>query len=323
MNLNVTAKEYLAQKGLEFREHGNELIIACPFNNCDTDSRPNEAHCYVTADTGLYDCKKCGEQGNLVTLAKHFGDDLNAQKASKKPGAEAPKFDEATVEHCHKSLPDPIRQYLNSRGISNEQITDYKLGYGKFYGRNWITIPVADDEGHWSFLKLRQDPQDADNPDKYKFYPTGSSAAIYNLQALDGNEDLIVICEGEFDCLVLQSRGIPAITSTAGAGTFKADWLPILKGVRSFYICLDKDEAGSQGAERLTQKLAQHFPDSAVYRIDLPERMTDGKDITDYFISYEGNPDELMYELAKQVGGPECQAPNIINTLSELVGSTI
>jgi 5S rRNA maturation endonuclease (ribonuclease M5) len=327
MNLDVTTKEYLNQKGIEFREHGNELIIACPFNNCDADSRPNEAHCYITADTGLYDCKKCGEQGNLITLAKHLGDKIK-HGDTKAPSKATPQLEPGLIEKCHKALPDSIRRYLNGRLITDELIDDYQLGYGKFYGRNWITIPIADERGEWSFLKLRQDPQDADNPDKYKFYPMGSSAAIFNLQALQGNEDLIVICEGEFDSLVLQSQGIQAITSTAGAGTFKQEWLDELSSVQKIYLCLDKDEAGQQGTERLTQKLSAKFPDTTIYAIGLPERMTDGKDITDYFLSYDGNPDELMLELPKLVAGPEPINTSHFETLSvaqltQILGLTI
>jgi hypothetical protein len=36
----------------------------------------SEAHLYFDKETGQYECKKCGEKGNLVTLAKHFGDDM-------------------------------------------------------------------------------------------------------------------------------------------------------------------------------------------------------------------------------------------------------
>lgn len=305
----ITIKEYLIQKGVTFKEHNGELITKCLFADCDADSRSNEAHLYFNAEKGVYDCKKCGAQGNIVTLAKYLGDTiddvaLNPRKSTKNKNTENHrKFKPALVEECHHALPDRIRQYLNARGLTDEHISYYKLGWGEFYGRWWITIPVKDDEGKFTFLKLRQDPEDNTNPARYKFYPTGSEATIYGWEMLAGNEDGIVICEGEFDCILLNANGIAAITSTAGAGTFKEEWVQNLKKLKKVYVCFDKDEAGEKGAERLIPLLDKALPKTAIFKITLPDRMTDGKDVTDYFTKHDGNPDELMYQCAKQVAG--------------------
>src|SRR3989339_257276 len=72
----ITITEYLGRKGIEFRESGGELVTKCLFGDCDKNSRPNEAHLYFNAATSMYDCKKCGAQGNIVTLAKHLGDEI-------------------------------------------------------------------------------------------------------------------------------------------------------------------------------------------------------------------------------------------------------
>ncbi|TSC79982.1 MAG: Uncharacterized protein G01um101429_294, partial [Parcubacteria group bacterium Gr01-1014_29] len=144
----ITIKEYLTRKGIEFRENGKELIIHCLFNGCDSDSRDTEAHLYFDAETGQYECKKCGEKGNLITLAKHFGDSI--QEIALNPITHARntrksmKFDTELVETYHLALPAHIRQYLNNRGISNAVIDAHKLGWGKFYSKWWITIPIQD-----------------------------------------------------------------------------------------------------------------------------------------------------------------------------------
>ena len=63
MNLsNITIKEYLSEKGINFRESGKELITKCFFNDCDRDSRGEDGHLYFSIETGQYDCKKCGEK---------------------------------------------------------------------------------------------------------------------------------------------------------------------------------------------------------------------------------------------------------------------
>ncbi|MEK7120828.1 MAG: hypothetical protein AAB840_01940, partial [Patescibacteria group bacterium] len=144
----ISIKEYLTRKDIAFRESGKELIAHCLFNGCDKDSRGAEAHLYFSAETGQYECKKCGEKGNLVTLAKHFGDGiqeiaLNPILPSKNQ-RKSTKFDAGLVETCHLALPANIRQYLNARGITDAVVDAHKLGWGKFYGKWWITIPIQD-----------------------------------------------------------------------------------------------------------------------------------------------------------------------------------
>src|SRR3989338_2336879 len=117
MNLNnITISQYLTEKGVAFRETNGELITKCIFGPCDKDSRGNEAHLYFNKETSQYECKKCGEKGNLVTLRKHFGD-TSLQQQSLYRG---PRFSDALVEKCHQNLPAHIREYLRARGIKND-----------------------------------------------------------------------------------------------------------------------------------------------------------------------------------------------------------
>jgi DNA primase len=50
-------------------------------------------------------------------------------------------FNAELVEKCHLALPPHIREYLHKRGLSDAVINEYKLGYGQFYRKPWITIP--------------------------------------------------------------------------------------------------------------------------------------------------------------------------------------
>ena len=329
----ITIKEYLTRKGIPFTERNGELVTKCLFSTCDKDSRGNEAHLYFNADTGVYDCKKCGAQGNIVTLAKFLGDttkDISAYSQSliKRTSDTTRHFSPALVEKCYQALPDKVRQYLNARGITDNTIDEYKLGWGQFYGHWWITIPIKNEEGKFSFFKLRQNPEDTNNSNKYKFYPAGSESTVFGLEMLEGNEDSIVICEGEFDCMLLNSYGVPTITSTAGAGTFKEGWIEKLKKLKKVYVCFDKDEAGQKGAERLIPILEKSLPKAVIYGTTLPDRMIEGKDITDYFVKYNGNPDELIYQCAKRVAGkPSIDTskfkPITIKEIVKILGLTI
>ncbi|MCB9798576.1 toprim domain-containing protein [Candidatus Nomurabacteria bacterium] len=302
----ITISQYLKEKGMEFVERNGEIVTRCVFNDCDADSRANEAHLYFDAETGQYDCKKCGEQGNIITLARHLGDTLEDVAKEKTQPSKKRKKNGITitdVERCHKALPDRIREYLHDRGITDELISHFKLGWGEFYGSQWITIPIKDIDGNFSFFKLRRDPDQETEDGKYRFYPAGSKATLFGWDMLKGNTDMIVICEGEFDAILLTSLGIPTLTSTAGAGTFKDEWIPHLKNLKNIHICFDKDDAGAKGVEKLVAQLDTHLSKTAIHQITLPDRMTDGKDVTDYITKHNGNPDELLKECSKQVAG--------------------
>ncbi len=289
MNLsNITIKEYLTEKGVPFRESGNELVTKCLFNDCDRDSNGNEAHLYFSTETGQYDCKKCGEKGNLITLAKHFGD--TAPKERK-----ATAFNAELVEKCHLALPPHIREYLHKRGLVDAVIDAHKLGYGQFYRKPWITIPIKDIYGNYSFFKLRQDP--ALGNDKIT-YPKGAEAQLYEWENLTKPNVRLVICEGEMDRLLLLSKGVPAITSTHGAMTFKEEWLENVRNGGKIYICFDNDDAGKKGSERVAKMLENVGCESNI--ITLPEEVGEHGDITDYFVKLNGSVDDLFGKYAKE-----------------------
>src|SRR3989344_2555878 len=296
MNLeNITIKEYLDRNGIKYHEAADELVGHCLFSNCDKDSIGNEAHLYFSVATGQYDCKKCGAKGNILTLAKHLGD----IPEKRVPVPRNPTFNEGLIGKCHAELPLRIREYLNNRGVSNEFIGKYRIGFGRFYGKHWITIPIKDQDGNYSFFKLRQDPSAGD--EKITF-PKGE-AQLYDWEVLDRPQETLFICEGELDRLLLVSLGVSAITSTHGAGTFKESWLEKMGKSRKTYICYDNDDAGRKGSERVA-KLLENLGTTEVYIVTLPDEVGEHGDITDYFIKLSGTVEDLFGKYAKRYPEP-------------------
>ncbi len=297
----ITIREYLTRKGIIFKEQNGEIITRCLFNDCDSDSKGNEAHLYFDSETGQYECKKCGEKGNSITLAKHFGDSTDDialhPRKHRENTREYLEFGPSLVKKCHQDIPDRIRQYLNARGISDPIIEEYKLGWGKFYGRWWITIPIKDIDGNFIFFKLRLDPA-VDTKKKKMTYPKGIRAQIYDWQTLKNVTDKLVICEGELDRLLLMSKGIAAITSTHGATTFKEEWVKDVQKWPKIYVCYDNGRVGEEGARRVLE-LVGNGPDRQTYRISLPEELGEGGDITDYFTKFNGNSEDLFSKYAR------------------------
>lgn len=286
MNKKIKIGEYLSEKGILFRESNGEVITKCLFNDCDRDSKGAEAHLYFSADTGQGHCKKCDWKGNIFTLAQHFGEGVPEIRTSGTMKKEL-------VEKCHQALPVHIREYLNKRGLTDAVIDAHKLGYGQFYRKSWITIPIKDCYGNYSFFKLRQDPEQGN--DKIT-YPKGIEAQIYDWEMFEGSPDQLVICEGEMDRLLLVSKGISAITSTHGAMTFKEEWIEKIGTGRKVYICFDRDDAGVKGAERIAKMLKG----TDVNIIKLPDEVGEHGDITDYFVKVNGSVEDLFSKYSKE-----------------------
>lgn len=308
--MTQTTKELLTDNNIDFREHGDELITHCIFNDCDADSRGKEAHLYINANTGQYFCHKCGEHGGIKGLREALG---VTKESLPSQAFDQPLSPDKLATKYHKQLPLNIREWLkNDRLLLDEDIDDYQLGYGVFYGKSWITIPVRDSSGTVQFMKLRQDPFVPSGSAKYM--STGGEAALFNAEILKDKPDQLVICEGEFDCLVLRAFGIPAITSTAGARTFKDEWIDQLTSVRHLYICFDNDAAGEEGAKYLIEKLSEALPTISVLQITLPKEVGEHGDITDYFKLPYADPEDL-FENAVLRSGPK---PIDVSTFEEI-----
>ncbi len=167
------------------------------------------------------------------------------------------------------AIPNSIKSYLNKRGISDATIENS----GIIWDGNRIVIPVKDINGQTLFNKYRRSPLSESGP-KYS-YDKGATAQLYNIQSID-KANTIVITEGELDTLVLESHGIPAVSSTGGSGTFREEWGELFTG-KEVFICYDNDIPGVMGALNV-QGVIRHAK-----IIELPSR-PNVKDVTDFFI---------------------------------------
>jgi DNA primase len=177
------------------------------------------------------------------------------------------------ADQYHRQLPEDIRQYLNGRGIPDRTIDRYQLGWS---GQR-ITIPVFSRDGEVLFFRRAKSPYDDVESPKV-ISDIGAGNELYGWDTLADRPTGVVICEGEFDRLVLESRGFPAVTATAGANAFLPEWAPYFEGIRHVYICFDRDEAGERGARRVQEILPQ------AKIVTLPDGVGEKGDVTDYFV---------------------------------------
>lgn len=197
-------------------------------------------------------------------------------------------LDPQTIEHFSQPLPPDVRAYLNHRGIADDTITRFGLGWN---GER-ITIPVHDRDGALVLYKIGRAPEDRSDSPKMLYYPKGSKAELYGWDTLARKPISVIVCEGEYDRLVLEAHGFPAVTGTGGALTFKPEWAEAIATVPEVSICFDNDAPGREGAGRVGRLI----PHAQI--VALPPEVGESGDVTDYFIRLGKSAEDFRRLLA-------------------------
>lgn len=223
------------------------------------------------------------------------GPKMGSSAGSTKPERRAePLPNLAMVAGWHERLKGdaPAKEYLRSRGINKETLVAHRIGWN---GRSY-TLPVFDHRD--SIVNLRT--YDPTATPKMRGL-TGRGSHLYPGEVLEREFATdVVLCEGEWDALLLDQNGIPAVTGTAGARTFKDEWAAKFKG-KSVWIVYDCDDAGRTGATNAAGYLKKHAEAVHVVDLGLPD---EGADVTDWFVRYERSVDDFVKVLENPADSP-------------------
>lgn len=180
----------------------------------------------------------------------------------------------ASAERYNRSLPDDIRHYLKGRGIPATYIENHLLGWDKASSR--ITIPVIGrDRREILAIRYARPPSDLEG-EPAMVADTDAKPQLYGWQSVLRKPKRIVICDNEFDRLVLEANGFLAVCSTAGAGVFLAEWAPFFDGIRHVYICFAHDTVTRDAAKRVGGLLP------AAHIMKLPSGV---RNVTEFFVT--------------------------------------
>ncbi|MDO8468154.1 MAG: toprim domain-containing protein [Candidatus Peribacter sp.] len=202
-------------------------------------------------------------------------------------------------------FPEDILASLHGRGITDDIISALGLFWTEHGPHKWIAIPILDREGNLLFHKLKRPPHAPERQPKSMVYPKGNGAELFPLLYLHNRLQRVVLCEGEPDALALLSHGIEAVCSTAGAQTFKEEWLEHFPQGIAVVLCFDLDDAGRKGKEKAAKLIQKHRPDIVLSVVDLPENLGKGGDVTDFLLlcqSQEINFETAFFALEKPYG---------------------
>lgn len=164
--------------------------------------------------------------------------------------------------------------YMYERGLTDEIIEKYDIGFDANFipeGRKkplpCVTFPVKDDKGNTLFL-CRRSVQG-----KFFHYPRGVEKSVYGLYELPKGVRSVLVCESCFNALTAIKYGYPAVALLGTGTAYEINQLK-RSGISEFVLCLDGDDAGQRGAQKLKKALSSV---AIVWNIQMPP----DKDVND------------------------------------------
>ena len=171
---------------------------------------------------------------------------------------------------------------LLKRSKTGRLVPSFWHYYAKKAG--FLVIPYMKD-GLPVYLKVRPpvSKEDAERLGLIRFMNTAAAVpCIYNADALKGQPEKVLVCEGESDTWTALSYDFAAVGSP-GARGFKEAWVEGFRGLQdgdgrsTVYLVLDADKAGGEGALVIADMFLK-----AGLPVPLKLVLPPGMDLTDY-----------------------------------------
>lgn len=281
----ITIKEYLSRSGISFRESGSELITKCFFNSCDDNS--NKARLYFKSETGEYFCQKCNTKGNLFTLVKHFGD--NIQDILLNEGQD----DQNAPQSRNNANAQKIWETISEAPANFAYLTRKKISShgARLYGGN-LVLPLYAGNGSLSSLQFINKEGDK------KFLTGGKVAGCFFL--IGQPSEKICITEGFATAASIHQATGYAVAIAFSAGNLKAV-AEIIKEKYSnveIIVCADADNTGFTKAKEVVEVIGGKL---AIPKFEPTEKVNDGSpsDFNDLHVLRDLNEVKAIIESAE------------------------
>lgn len=289
---------------LELKKAGQNYKAPCPFHDEKTGSFT------VSPRKGIYHCFGCGAHGDAIKFVQEYrhlefreaveqiAADLNFTlhyENSSAPRTDYSRLMESVNRYYLSQRNDDIRAYLRDRGLSDESIDAFEIGYapvsqgtmrhlstqaflvpdaiacgvvatdeGRTYARltDRITFPIRNQSG-----KLIGFGGRILSGDRAKYINSPQTALFDKSRQLYGfhlaknaihDKGTITITEGYIDVVMFHQAGIRTAVATMGTALTEEHARLIAKNKWRALLCYDGDKAGIAAALKAAKLLSHH-----------------------------------------------------------------
>ncbi len=310
---------------VRLQKKGSSHFGLCPFHN---EKSPSFS---VSRTKQMYYCFGCGAGGNVITFLMEYENytfQEAVQELARRAGVELPKMEyskearekaslkstlleinKAAAQYFYVQLKSPLGRtaydYLKGRGLSEETIKAFGLGYsnkysddlyrylrGKGYKEDMIRQAglISTDEKHGAYDKFWNrvmfpimdansrvigfggrvmgdaKPKYLNSPETLIF---DKSRNLYGLhRARSSRKPYFLLCEGYMDVISMHQAGFTNAVASLGTA-FTAGHASLIKRyVQEVYLVYDSDEAGTKAALRATPILKEAGISAKVIRME-------------------------------------------------------
>ena len=290
-------KSILRSIGLELvGETGNDFLCYCPFH-----SNRHTSSFSVSREKGAFICfnPSCGEAGTLQELVKRVlnKNDFQAMRFISSKEAESlenfdemlseamedkPLFKEFSEETLKKLYTDlittsPGKEYFLSRGINQQSIIDFGLGYSS--NMNMVTVPVHSPDG----MAIGIVGRSIEGKSFKNSTNLPKSKTLFNIHRAKKIGDHVIVVESNFDAIRVHQAGFPNVVATLGGFLSTEQHNLLNRHFNKITVMTDADLAGRDLGQSIVNKLK--FKDllwaSYEYGKIYPHDAKDAGDMTD------------------------------------------
>ncbi len=289
------------------KKAGSNYVGLCPFHNEKTPSFS------VSGRKQMYYCFGCGKGGNIYTFLQEYENITfveSVQMLADRAGITLPERTASPAENKKRQLKEVIfeinakacgfyhkylldergkrgLEYLKGRGLSDEIIRKFGLGYagqssgnlyrylkslnyndevlkqsglfgyddkGNPYDKFWnrVMFPIVDKRNHVIGFGGRvlgdAKPKYLNSPETVVF---DKSRNLYGINYIHGKLDNgLILCEGYMDVISFFQNGVDNAVAALGTSFTEGHASLIKRMTDKVYICFDSDEAGQKAAMR-------------------------------------------------------------------------
>ncbi|MDR2772370.1 MAG: DNA primase [Elusimicrobiota bacterium] len=308
-DLESVAREYLP----DLKRSGHDWKACCPFHHEKTPSFS------ISPQRGIFKCFGCNAAGDVFKFVQMM-DNISwieavkklAQRASieiPKSGVESASFSQKTIlfdilesaaNFYHKCLlksskSQQARQYLYSRGINDESIKTFKLGYaptgllikaaakksvdmqnlikagvvrmgqsGLFeYMSERIVFPIFDLQGRvvalgGRTLSAEKTPKYLNTPETILFSKSANLYGLFQTLPQTRKERAIIVLEGYMDAIMPYQFGVSGAVAPLGTAFSVFHAKTIARYADKVTILFDSDDAGRNAAQKALECLIEN-----------------------------------------------------------------